>query len=67
MLMSSLPLRMLDRDEGEIRSRIRSALLEVAREQREACAGAVLNLTTDAHFRIDRSQAKETVLAAEIK
>lgn len=41
VLIATLPLRMVDADEPEVRNRIRTALLETARDQREACVKAV--------------------------
>jgi len=73
VLMSRLPLRMLDGDEGEIRNRIRSVLLEVARDQRHACEAAANAVVIPAGGECEavalrvRLEACRAVMNAEIK
>lgn len=65
-LMSKLPFTNNGTD-YRIRSELKSALLEVACDQREACGEALLNLDDSANFKVDRDRARQAVLAAEIK
>jgi len=43
------------------------ALQDVARDQRHACDEAVLDVHGDGNFKIDRDQARQAVMNAEVK
>lgn len=52
----------------QFRAYVRLVLLEVARDQRHACAEAVLDeVHADGNFKIDRDRARQAVMNTEIK